>query len=148
MVHDTEVADEIVSDIMMKLWEMENRLGQVDKLNLYLFTAIKNASLTWLSRNKPGRLTIDPSIEDTLPDTTGNPEGKLLFNELERQVANAIGSLPPQCQLVFRLIREEGFSYKEVCTILQVSQNTIETQMRIALKKMQLALDHYLTIKK
>jgi RNA polymerase sigma-70 factor (family 1) len=148
IIGDTETADEIVSDIMMKVWEMDNKLGQVDKLNLYLFAAVKNASLTHLSRNKPSRFDMDPSIGDTLADNAGSPEGKLLFNELELQVAKAIGSLPPQCQLVFRLIREEGFSYKEVCTILQVSQNTIETHMRIALKKMQLALDHYLTEKK
>jgi len=148
MVQDAEAADEIVSDVMMKLWEMDNKLGQVDKLNLYLFTAIKNASLTFLSRNKAGRFAMDPSIEDTLADATSDPERQLIYNELELQVANAINSLPPQCQLVFRLIREEGFSHKEVCSILQVSQNTIETQMRIALRKMQHALDHYLVGKK
>ena len=148
IIRDTESADEIVSDTMMKVWEMGNKLGQVDKLNLYLFTAVKNAALTHLSRNKPTRLELDHSIENTLADDADNPERKLIFNEVQLEIEAAICGLPQQCQLVFRLIRQEGFSYKEVCAILQVSQNTAETHMRLALKKLQSALDHYLSVKK
>ncbi|HSC36522.1 MAG TPA: RNA polymerase sigma-70 factor [Chitinophagaceae bacterium] len=148
MVRDEESADEIVSDVLMKVWEMDNKLAQVDKLNLYLFTAVKNTALTHLSRTGIDKLELDSSFEHNLPDDTGDPESRMVFNEVQLEIETAIRSLPPKCQLVFRLIREEGFSYKEVCSILQVTQNTVETQMRIALKKMQSALDHYLSEKK
>ena len=45
--------------------------------------------------------------------------------------------LPTKCQMVFRLIKEERMTYKEVSNIMNISQNTIETHMRIALKKIR-----------
>lgn len=148
MVHDGEAADEIVSDVMMKVWSLGNKLATVDKLNLYLFTSIKNASITFLSRNKAGGSGDVQEIEDTAATHSDEPDYQLLLSEIEQKIEAAIISLPPQCQLVYRLIKEEGFSHKEVCAILEVSQNTIETQMRIALKKIKLSLDSYLLSKK
>jgi RNA polymerase sigma-70 factor (ECF subfamily) len=49
-----------------------------------------------------------------------------------------------KCQLVFRLIKEEGLSYKEVSKVLEISQNTIETHMRIALRKIRMDLQQFL----
>jgi RNA polymerase sigma-70 factor (ECF subfamily) len=49
--------------------------------------------------------------------------------------------------MVFKLIKEEGFSYKKVSGILEISQNTIETHMRIALKRIKVSLNNYLSEK-
>jgi RNA polymerase sigma-70 factor (ECF subfamily) len=148
IVQDTDLAEEIVSDVMMKLWDLGSRLAQVDKLNAYLFTAIKNTALTRLSSNKLQQVALDEWMENTVSDKTDTPETRLLLAETEQRIEAAVTSLPRQCQLVYRLIKEEGFSYKQVAVILEISQNTIETHMRIALKKIRLALDHYLAAKK
>jgi RNA polymerase sigma-70 factor (family 1) len=148
MVKNAAVADEIVSDTMMKVWAMDNKLAQVDRLNQYLFTAVKNAALSYLSKNKAGNVPLDQTLENTFPDKDDNPENRLIVSEIGCQVEQAIAALPPQCQLVYRLIKEEGFSHKEVCAILEVSQNTVETQMRIALKKIRWSLEAYLRVKK
>lgn len=148
IVQNIELAEEIVSDVMMRVWDMGSKLAQVDKLNSYLFTAIKNAALTQLAKNKLQEVGIDEWVENTVADKEDTPENRLLLSEIELKIESAVTSLPPQCQLVYRLIKEEGFSHKQVCAILEISQNTIETQMRIALKKIRVALDHYLVTKK
>ena len=148
MVANGSIADEIVADAMMKIWEMGSRLAQVDKLNLYLFTAVKNAALTHLSKIKSQYISLDEAVENKVFDKADNPENQLILTEVQQHIEAAITTLAPQCQLVYRLIKEEGFSYKEVCSILQVSQNTIETHMRIALKKIRLSLNAYLMEKK
>ena len=42
--------------------------------------------------------------------------------------------------MIFKLIREDGLKYKEVAEILNISVNTIDVQMAIAVKKICTAL--------
>ncbi|MEI9806509.1 MAG: sigma-70 family RNA polymerase sigma factor [Bacteroidota bacterium] len=51
-----------------------------------------------------------------------------------------IETLPPRCKMIFKLIREDGLKYKEVAEILNISVNTIDAQMAIAVKKICAAL--------
>ncbi len=41
IVKDFEVAEEIVSDTMMKIWDMGNKLATIEKLDAYLFRTVK-----------------------------------------------------------------------------------------------------------
>ena len=52
-------------------------------------------------------------------------------------IEKAVNSLPPRCRLVFKLIKEDKLSYKEVAAILNVSVKTVDTQLNIALKKLE-----------
>lgn len=147
IVHNSEVAEEVVSDVLMKIWVMENKLAQVDNLRLYLYTAVKNTCFTYLSKNKLNTIPIDSLIEDQTPGIDNTPERQMIFTEIEQEMRIAVEKLSPQCQLVFRLIKEEGFSHKDVCIILGISQNTIETHMRLALKSIKKSLSAYLFFK-
>lgn len=146
IVKDFETAEEIVSDTMMKVWDMGNKLASIDKLDAYLFTSIKNACLTFLSKKKL-QLTDIAAIDINLIPEYENPESQMQLSEIEKKLDSCVNELPPQCVMVFKLIKEEGFSYKKVSGILEISQNTIETHMRIALKKIRSALSQYLAEK-
>ena len=146
IIKNYEVAEEIVSDTMMKVWDMGNRLATIEKLDSYLFTATKNACFTHLAKNKIDTTDIDSANTVDLSDYE-NPETQLLLSEIQKKINNCINELPPQCVMVFKLIKEEGFSYKKVSGILEISQNTIETHMRIALKKIRTSLSVYLSEK-
>ena len=76
------------------------------------------------------------------------PDQQLLSMELSSLIEQTVQALPPQCQLVYRLIKEEELSYKEAGAVLELSQNTLETHMRLALKKLRRTLDAYLMKKK
>ena len=146
IVKDYEAAEEIVSDTMMKIWDLGNKLASIDKLDAYLFTSIKNASLTFLSKKKL-QLTDIAAIDINLIPEHENPESQMQLSEIEKKLNSCVNELSPQCVMVFKLIKEEGFSYKKVSGILEISQNTIETHMRIALKKIRSALSQYLAEK-
>ena len=143
IVKDFEMAEEIVSDTMMKLWDMGNKLATIEKLDAYLFTSIKNACFTFLSKRKLETSENDELSINNISDFE-NPETLLLVSEMEKKINSCVNELPPQCVMVFKLIKEEGFSYKKVSGILEISQNTIETHMRIALKRIRAALSSYL----
>ena len=64
----------------------------------------------------------------------------MLTAEMMNRVQKAINDLPPRCQLIFKLVKEDGLKYREVAELLQVSIKTVENQMAIAIKKIGLAI--------
>ena len=67
-------------------------------------------------------------------------ETESIDEEMMTRMRQAIESLPPRCKIIFKLIREDGLKYKEVAEILNISVNTIDVQMAIAVKKICMAL--------
>jgi RNA polymerase sigma-70 factor (ECF subfamily) len=59
----------------------------------------------------------------------------MLTAEMVARIHKAIGGLPPRCQLVFKLIKEDGLKYQQVADLLNLSVKTVENQMTIALRK-------------
>jgi RNA polymerase sigma-70 factor (family 1) len=145
ILHNKSVSEEIVSDMMLKVWEMGNKLSQIQHLKIFLITSVKNACFTYLSSKKHLQ-SLNESIdnEDIISSNGDNPEQLFIYSEVTQRVNSVIASLPMKCQMVFRLIKEEGLSYKEVSKVLEISQNTIETHMRIALRKIRMELQHFL----
>lgn len=147
MVHNMEDAEEIVSDVFLKIWTMGDKLGLVENLTLYLFKATKNSCLNFLKSADHKKEVITHAITDELPELfIEKPNVEL--SEVQILIETTINKLPAKCQMVFRLVKENGLTYRQVTDILGISQNTIETQMRIALKRVKQQLDTYLHPKK
>ncbi|NIG57235.1 RNA polymerase sigma factor [Chitinophaga sp. Cy-1792] len=142
LVKNTEASEEIVSDILLKVWTMGHRLNYIEDLELYLFKAVKNACLTWITQEK--RKATSALEEFGATDNSSSAESIYIKNETKQEIEKAVSTLPQQCQLVFRLAKEEGFSYKRIGAVLDISQNTIESHMRTALKRIRLHLQQYL----
>lgn len=146
VVKINEVAEEIVSDAMMKLWDAGNKLAQIEKLDAYLFILVKNACFTYLNKKKISNNAVG-EIEDDAAIDYSTPQQILEQSEVVTKINDCVNKLSPQCVMVYKLVKEEGFSYKKVSSILEISQNTIETHMRIALKKIRASLATYLSEK-
>ena len=142
LVEDSEVADEIVSDVLLKLWTMRQKLAIVQDLKLYLFKATRNTCLNYLkSSSHRYNKDIEPIGEGLVQ--TASPESDYIYSELHQCIAQAVNELPAKCQQVFRLVKEYGLSYAQVGEIMSISQNTMETHMRLALKKLKTVVDNY-----
>ena len=129
-------AEEIVNDVFLSLWQKREELGSIRNIHVYLYVAVKNASLNFLRRNK---ITEPVSIDDLSVAHLSfrmNPEIACLDKELSVKVHKAIDQLPSRCRLIYKLVKEDGLSYKEVSEILQVSVKTIDSQLCIAIKKL------------
>lgn len=144
IVRSKEAAEEVYSSVMLKLWDMDRTLRDVDSLTVYLFVSIRNESLNYLSKYYKMDIVDLESIDLMRLQGEYTPEETLLQSELNRTIHRAIRSLPVKCQLVYRLIREEGLSYKEVAEVLHLSVNTIEGHMTTALRKLSVSLRPYL----
>ncbi len=135
------LCDELVSDVFMKIWKNRKKLIKIDRLDFYFFKSIKNQACTYHKREL--RVELEKESAKSFRIEYEEPENLLIAKELAYAVEQAISSLPDKCQIIFRLVRENKMSYKDVADLLDVSPKTVENQINIAIKKLKFALDNY-----
>ncbi|MEZ2442959.1 RNA polymerase sigma-70 factor [Chitinophaga sp. RCC_12] len=135
-VHVKEAAEEIVSDVFVKLWNRRKEIEQVSNLEVYLFVAVKNHSLNYLEQYS--HLRIVPLSGSDTADLRNSIdlERDLEWKEMRFKMDQIVSSLPAQCRRIFQLIKEDGFKYKEVAEILNISPRTVETQLSRAMRRL------------
>ena len=140
ILHTKESAEEIVSDLFLKLWINRKTLTSIENKHLYLYISIKNLCINQLSKEKRNRVF---PLEDCKVDIKSiyfDPEQLMITAEMIKRIQQAIRQLPPRCQIIFKLIKEDGLKYREAAELLGLSEKTIENQMTIALRK----IDEYI----
>ena len=70
------------------------------------------------------------------PDTAANPEEQIIENEMIEKVHKAIEKLPEKCRYIYLMKRYDDLKYHEIAEILDISINTVKTQMKRALKSL------------
>lgn len=144
MTKSKEVAEEIVSDVFIKLWQIRGKLMEINNLRVYLYTITKNFSLNYVSRNsKNVTVSLDTIDFEAIVEIDG-PADKCISADMLHLVRQVIDKLPPQCKLIFQLVKEEGLKYKEVAAILDISPFTVRNQLTIAVRIIGEILPAYL----
>lgn len=143
-------AENIVQDIFLYLWEHLEVVSTLKNKNAFLFTLTKNRCIDFLRKQTKDRYQSLSDIQEKefqlkLFALQQLDENELSNEEIELLIANAIQSLPEKCREIFLLSRFEGLKHKEIASRLNISTNTIEGQVAIALKKLRKDLkDYYL----
>lgn len=142
MVTSKEVAEELYSDLLLKLWTMDERLATIDNLKVYLYRSIKNASLNYLEQQNR-RPVVSLEVQPVEKPQAAFMGDEVLKKEFQVRLQKAIAALPPKGRMVYLLIKEEGMSYKQVAEILSISPNTVEGHMTTALRRITASLRAY-----
>lgn len=140
MLGDKALAEDLVQEVFVKVWERRNQLTFNDRFIYYLKRSCYHAALSYLASN-PHQLTTEAS--PLLPDSQLSDE-PLQYTELQQEVRRAISRLPEKTRLVFSLVRYEELSYREVAESLQISTKAVEKHMTLALKRLRESLHHHL----
>ena len=142
LVRSKEIAEELVEDVFVKLWANRIHITGIENITVYLYVAVKNKALNSLSK-KAKELVQAPFdyLDSTVDEFAADPYDLLITSEMMNRMHHAIDALPPRCKMIFKLIREDNLRYKEVAEILNISVNTIDVQMAIAVKKICTTLD-------
>lgn len=135
LIKSREGAEEVVSDVFIKLWQIRSQLLQIDNLKAYLYTTARNLCLNYLDKNSRNPVSRLNNIDVEAVIEFNSPEDLFISNETMKGIEQVVKGLPTQCKTVFQLVKEEGLKYKEVAAILNISVFTVRNQMRIATKK-------------
>jgi RNA polymerase sigma-70 factor (family 1) len=135
IVKSNDAAREIVDEVFIKIWRNKSSITTIQNLTVYLYTAIKNTSLNYLSARARENMVESFDFFSVQLSDNNSPEKTLINSEMLKKINAAIDQLPPRCKMVFKLVREDGLSYKEVGAILNISPKTVDAQMMIAVKQ-------------
>ena len=138
-IREETLAEEIVQEVFIKIWEKRKEIQVQSSFKSYLYTSVRNSSLNFL-KSKFSQFS-SAELEDKDHQSTQNSEDELTGKELDLIIAQAIQNLPEKCRVIFQLSRQGGLSYKEIATELKISPKTVENQMGIALKKLKQFLE-------
>ena len=148
-----EEAENIVQDIFLMLWEKKDILRVDVSLTAYLFTLVKNKCIDFLRHRM-----VEQIYSENIQQEYNEELNVKLFalesfdhnfsseEDIETLLRNAIDKLPERCRLIFIKSRIEGKKYKEIAEELNLSVNTVEGQISIALKKLREELKDYLPL--
>ena len=136
-----QIAEDIVADTFTKFWATRKNLNIQNVLS-YLYTSAYNMTQTQITQNHfhEQMVPID-EISIDLAEYVYDPESELISKEEVIKINASIQTLPPRCQMILFLTRENKLSYAEVALTLNISQKTVENQINIALKKIAKSLN-------
>ena len=135
IIKSKQYAEELVSDLFIKIWEKRKTLEEIQNFRVYCFVAARNLSINQLEKMRLQRTTSLDGYQQSLANPNPDPEQLMISAEMVRRIYEVVEQLPPRCKLAFKLVKEHGFKYKEAAEILEVAEKTIENQLAIALKK-------------
>ena len=131
-----ELAEEIVQEVFLCVWERRAGWDVRSSVRSYLLTAVRNAALSYLRHERVVRRS-QAEVRAIHETVAASPEVRALEAETVVAVRQAIGRLPDRCRLVFTLHREQGLTYAEVAHVLGISPRTVEVQIGRALKSLR-----------
>ncbi|MFH2141917.1 MAG: RNA polymerase sigma-70 factor [Bacteroidota bacterium] len=132
-----ESAEDVVQDVLIKLWEKRKLINVDLPIKSYLFRAVHNKCIDFLKHLKV-EVNYISSYKTTAE--SGYDHQEIEFAELQNQLIKAIESLPDACKKIFLMNRYDGFKYREIAIQLGISEKTVENQMGKALKQIRLVL--------
>lgn len=136
-------AEEIGSDVMLKVWTKRLELNIQASLKSYLFTAVRNRCIDHFRKKMREPQETEPVVRPD-PADRYTPETDMVYQETHRLIEAAISRLPTKGQHIFRLSREEGLRYWEIAEQLNISVKTVETHIRRGLHVLVKDLKPYL----
>jgi RNA polymerase sigma-70 factor (ECF subfamily) len=143
LLQDQDEAEDIAQKIFCKLWDQHEKIEIHTSIKSYLYRMVHNECL-----NRIKQLQIQSEHKETIANNSAiadnYTEETLFHKELSRRIEVAIAALPDRCREVFLLSRMQHLSYVKIAETLQISPNTVETQIVKALKVLRMKLKDYL----
>ena len=130
-VKSTQIAENIVQDVFLRVWLNRTKLNPALKIRSYLYKAVKNQAMQHLRKakfeNRKGNI-------QAVDSSTKSPEDILDEKEIAISVQKAIAGLPSKSRMIFTMSKYSNLTYSEIAEIQNISVKTVETHMGRALK--------------
>ncbi len=139
-VLDQGMAEDIVQEAFLYIWENSKKIRLRHTLKSYITTTVRNSCLKTLKKNYNWEFIEEIELLNYAVNDTAQIDS-VEVKELRGHIKNAIKQLPEKCREIFLLSRFTGFTYRQIADKLGISVKTVEAQMNIALNRIKRYLE-------
>ncbi|WP_443938538.1 RNA polymerase sigma-70 factor [Pedobacter sp. MW01-1-1] len=130
---DEEEAKDAVQQLFENLWTKRFQVSPDGNLSSYLYTSLRNRILDIYAHQKVAYKYVD-SLQSFIDQEQVLTDYLIREKEMARIIECEIDALPPKMREIFILSRKENKSHKEIALELEISELTVKTQVKRALK--------------
>lgn len=134
MTQDMDVAQNIVQDVFIDLWERRHKL-EITAIESYLYRAAKNQVFKYYQNNRFDKTIIEDKFEDYIVDnfTTIDPE-------VMEKIYAMIENLPEKRKEILLMHKMQDMTIDQIAIELSLSKQTVKNQISSALKHLRFEL--------
>ena len=140
-VRDETIAEGLVLDLLLRVWQQTDHIHTDGEIAPYLFTAMKNTLFNHIRKKNVLTVSLDFVPEYSL--TSGAADETIESKELAGIYHTILEQLSPQRKKVFQMSREQDMSHKEIAAELRLSVNTVENHISASLRFLRRNLKKY-----
>jgi RNA polymerase sigma-70 factor, ECF subfamily len=130
-----EDAEDLVQDLLTKLYPRTSELEQIEDLKPWLTRALYNAFIDGVRRTQRAPELVD--VDDEVLEGPHDPQSDFLTAEQRQALITAIDRLNPEHRAVVMLHLVEGHSLPELASLLDVQIGTLKSRLHRAKAQLQ-----------
>ena len=122
-------AEDVVQEMMMKVWNKRDDWNRIESIEAFCLTICRNLSLDKVRRMDNQTQSLDATIQPLDHRVASNPEEHTVQRDRVRLVRQLISELPEKQRSCMQLRDMEGKSYKDIATILGISEEQVKVSI-------------------
>ena len=128
MLGSSEEAKDVVQEVMIKVWNGREQMAEIQNMEAWCMRITKNLSLDKLrSQQRRATDSIDEGFE--VRQEGLSPHEKTELNESMLRINQLIAALPEKQRQVIHLRDIEGYSYNEICEMLELDMSQVKVSL-------------------
>lgn len=138
-------AEDIVQDTLIKVWNRRSDWNDIDSIEAFSLTICRNLSLDRIKKKENNNDSLE-DVKGAEPLASSNPQDRMIQADRVGLIKQIVGSLPEKQRSCMQLRDFEGKSYKEIATILDITEEQVKVNIfraRQAVKHKYMKLDNY-----
>ena len=142
---DSAEAEDVTSDTLIKGWNKREELRGVESIEAYCITVCRNLALDRHEKKEAQNLSLEANEIDAA-DNSFTPDEQLERDEKLRKVHELFNQLPERQRTIMQLRDIEEKSYREIATIMGVSEEVVKVTLfraRQAIRKQYDKIENY-----
>ncbi|MEZ4970212.1 MAG: RNA polymerase sigma-70 factor [Flavobacteriaceae bacterium] len=127
LIRDDLMAEDIVQNVFVQVWEKRHKLKHDFSLENFLYKSVYNKFIDQYRKGK-AVMSLERKYIEAL-ELAVEEKDELQEQKILGILFNAIYELPPKCQQIFLMSKKEGLTNIEISEYLNVSKKTVEGQI-------------------